>query len=103
MLFFSAFFRKARLGYPADFSKVSDFAMAVSPRQAGNFQGTDKPFAQVRPLMLAQQRIWVLGRSPFAQLGSPAIRDESGVLRTGFTLVARQHFRHIWVTLWVRR
>ena len=31
VLFFSAFFRKARLGYPADFRKVSDFAMAVSP------------------------------------------------------------------------
>ncbi|HEY9240690.1 MAG TPA: glycosyltransferase family 39 protein [Streptosporangiaceae bacterium] len=103
VLFFSAFFRKARLGYPAEFSKVDDFAMAVSPRQAGNFRGTDKPFAQVRPLMLAQRRIWVVGRSPFAQLASPDIKDESRLLQSGFTLVAKQHFRHIWVTLWVRR
>jgi mannosyltransferase len=102
VLFFSAFFRKARLGYPADFSQVNDFAMAVSPRQAGNFQGTDKPFAQVRPLLLAQQRIWVVGRSPFTQLASPAIKDESSLLQAHFTLVAKQHFRHIWVTLWVR-
>ncbi len=103
VLFFSAFFRKARLGYPADFSKVSDFAMAVSPEQAGNFQGTDKPFGQVRPLMLAHQRIWVVGRSPFAALTAPGIRDEDALLRSDFTLVARHHFRHIWVTLWVRR
>jgi mannosyltransferase len=103
VLFFSAFFRKARLGYPADFRQVSDFAMATSPRQAGNFQGTDKPFAQVRPLMLAHDRIWVVGRTPFAQLASPAIKDESSLLRTDYTLVAKQHFRHIWVTLWVRR
>ena len=103
VLFFSAFFRKARLGYPADFSKVSDFAMAVSPAQAGNFQGTDKPFGQVRPLMLAHQRIWVVGRSPFAQLTAPGIRDEDTLLRSDFTLAARHHFRHIWVTLWVRR
>jgi mannosyltransferase len=103
VLFFSAFFRKARLGYPADFSQVSDFAMAVSPRQAGDFQGTDKPFAQVRPLMLAQQRIWVVGRSPFTKLASPALQDESSLLRTDFALVARHHFRGIWVTLWARR
>jgi mannosyltransferase len=103
VLFFSAFFRKARLGYPADFGKVSDFAMAVSPAQAGNFQGTDKPFGQVRPLMLAHQRIWVVGRSPFAQLTAPGIRDEDTLLRSDFTLAARHHFRHVWVTLWVRR
>jgi len=103
VLFFSAFFRKARLGYPADFRKVSDFAMAVSPMQAGDFQGTDKPFAQVRPLMLAQQRIWVVGQSPAAKLASPAIEAESTLLRTDFRLVAKRHFRHVWVTLWVRR
>ena len=103
VLFFSAFFRKARLGYPADFRKVDDFAMAVSPMRAGDFQGTDKPFAQVRPLMLAQQRIWVVGRSPFIPLASPAIKDESRLLQANFTLVAKRHFRHIWVTLWVRR
>jgi mannosyltransferase len=103
VLFFSAFFRKARLGYPADFRRVSDFAMAVSPMQAGNFQGTDKPFAQVRPLMLAHQRIWVVGRSPFAKLASPAIKEESTLLRADFRLVAKRHFRHVWVTLWVRR
>jgi hypothetical protein len=103
VLFFSAFFRKARLGYPADFRNVSDFAMAVSPEQAGNFQGTDKPFGQVRPLMLTHQRIWVVGRSPFAVLTAPGIRDEDALLRSDFTLVAKHHFRHIWVTLWVRR
>jgi mannosyltransferase len=43
VLFFSNFYRKARLGYPADYRNVSDFAMAQSPAAAGNFQGRDKP------------------------------------------------------------
>ncbi len=48
VLFFSNFFRKARLGYPADYRNVSDFAMAQSPAAAGNFQGRDKPVAHGR-------------------------------------------------------
>ena len=39
VLFFSAFFRKARLGYPADFRQVSDFAMAVSPAAGRRLPG----------------------------------------------------------------
>ncbi len=53
VLFFGTFYRKARLGYPQDFTKTSDFAMAVSPQQAGNFRGRDKPF---RPRRAAHAR-----------------------------------------------
>ena len=53
--------------------------------------------------MLAHQRIWVVGRSPFTRLTAPGIREEDALLQRDFMLVARHHFRHIWVTLWVRR
>ena len=64
----ATFFRKARLGYPADYRNVSDFAMAQSPQRPGTFQGRDKPLAVVQPLMLDYQRIWVVGRAPSAHL-----------------------------------
>ena len=103
VLFFSNFFRKARLGYPADYRNVSDFAMAQSPAAAGNFQGRDKPVATVQSLMTGYQRIWVVGRSPFAHLTAGPVRAEDAVLTSHFSLVARQHFKGILVTLWVRR
>jgi mannosyltransferase len=103
VLFFSNFYRKARLGYPADYRNVSDFAMAQSPAAAGNFQGRDKPVAAVQSLMVGYQRIWVVGRSPFAQLTAGPVRAEDTVLRSHFTLSAKRHFKGIFVTLWVRR
>jgi mannosyltransferase len=102
VLFFGPFFRKARLGYPQDFTKTSDFAMAESPRQAGNFQGTDKPFRLVEPLMLARQRIWVIGRQPSPDLATSAFRAESILLRTNFSLILKRQFRGMIVTLWAR-
>ena len=54
VLFFSNFFRKARLGYPADYRNVSDFALAAvarrsrqlpGPRQAGRH----RPEPDARP------------------------------------------------------
>jgi mannosyltransferase len=103
VLFFNAFYRKARLGYPGDFDKVSDFAMAVSPLQAGTFRGTDKPLDVTLPLMLARQRIWVLGNAPSAQLAAPLFRAESLVLERRFSLIAERPFKGITVTLWRRR
>jgi mannosyltransferase len=103
VLFFSNFFRKARLGYPADYRNVSDFALAQSPAAAGNFQGRDKPVAAVESLMTGYQRIWVVGRSPFAHLTAGPVRAEDGVLTSHFSLAAKRHFKGISVTLWVRR
>jgi len=103
VLFFSAFFRKARLGYPADFRDVTDFAMAVSPAQAGNFRGSDKPASAIRPLMLGYHRIWVVGWTPERHLGPGPIEAQAAVLRSRFSLATRRHYRNIWVTLWVRR
>jgi mannosyltransferase len=103
VLFFTTFYRKARLGYPGDFRKVSDFAMAVSPVRMGRFQGSDKPFEITRPLMLEHQRIWVIGRSPSALLPAGSMRQESTVLQSSFSLIAKRHFRGIFVTLWLRR
>jgi mannosyltransferase len=103
ILFFSNFFRKARLGYPADYRKVSDFSLAQPPAAAGNFQGRDKPAAAVQSLMLGYPRIWVLGRSPFAHLTAGPVRAEDATLRSHFSLTATRHFKGITVTLWVRR
>jgi mannosyltransferase len=103
VLFFNDFFRKARLGYPGDFRKVTDFALAVSPTQAGNFRGINKPVAAIRPLILGYQRIWVVGWTPERHLGVDPIEEQAAVLRSRFALGARHHYRNVWVTLWVRR
>ena len=102
MLYFGTLFRKAELGYPADFTKVTDFAVAVTPMRAGNFRGTDKSFSATRPLMLRYRRIWVLGARPSAALGG-MFGPESAVLTSDFSLAASRRFRGIVVTLWVRR
>ncbi|HEY2443961.1 MAG TPA: glycosyltransferase family 39 protein [Streptosporangiaceae bacterium] len=103
VLFLSSFYRKARLGYPADFGKVTDFAMAVSPTAAGTFQGVDKPVAAIRALMGQQNRIWVFGRSPFAPTLAGPSQAEAIALRQQFTLVSEHRFRGIFVTLWLPR
>ena len=103
VLFFGTLFRKARLGYPEDFTKTSDFAMARSPQWAGNFRGVDKSPEQTLPLMLAHQRIWVLGRAPSGRLPWAGARAESVMLHRQFTLIAERHFRGVVVTLWQRR
>jgi mannosyltransferase len=102
VLFFSSFFRKARLGYPGQFRKTTDFAMAVSPTQAGNFLGQDKPTPVVESLMLGRQRIWVVGKNPNANLHAPQFRAEAALLRNHFTMIAGHHFKQVWVTLWLR-
>jgi mannosyltransferase len=103
VLFLGAFYRTARLGYPADFRKTSDFGLAVSPAKSGTFQGTDQPFKATRLLMLAQQRIWTVGKSPVTPLPAGLMRDEGAVLRNHYSLVARRRFRGVVVTLWLRR
>jgi mannosyltransferase len=103
VLFIGTFYRKARLGYPQDFTKTSDFAMAVSPQQAGTFRGRDKPFGLIEPLILTHRRIWVIGTEPSGQLPDGEYRAESLELNTNFVLVLRHHFRGMTVTLWRRR
>ncbi len=103
VLFFNAFYRKIRLGYPEDFTKITDFAMAVSPEEAGTFNGINKPFPVVRSLMLTYERIWVVGRAPSAHVSSPAIRGEGELLMSRYTCIAGRQFKGIVVTLWLRR
>jgi mannosyltransferase len=103
VLFSSNLFRKDRLGYPGAFRGVTDFAMAVSPAQAGNFRGSDKPFSEIRPLMSGYHRIWVIGKAPSVSLPPGIFQQESGVLLQQYSLVQQRHFKGITVTLWVRR
>ena len=103
VLYFGTLFRKAQLGYPADFRKVTDFGVALTPLQAGTFRGTDKPFAVTGPLMLRYRRIWVLGSRPSAHLPAGLLRQESHLLQQRYSLIAIRRFRGIVVTLWLRR
>jgi mannosyltransferase len=102
VLFFTAFFRKARLGYPADYAKVSDFAMARTPQQTGTYTGVDKPFSQVAPLMLQHQRIWTLSRLPVRSLGISQYTQERSLLTRTFTLVTQRRFQGVLLQLWRR-
>ncbi len=102
ILYFTEFFRKAELGYPQDFTKVTDFSLARSPAVTGTFTGTDKPISTVRSLMLGYRRIWVLGRAPTAAVPAGYLRDEKLWLVSHFTLVHEVRFKGVIVSLWVR-
>jgi mannosyltransferase len=102
ILYFGSFFRKAELGYPADYRGTRDVALAISPARNGSFQGTDKPAAEVVALMPRFRRIWVVGRAPSPQLPPGPAVPETRVLAEQYTLVAQRHFRGMAVTLWQR-
>jgi mannosyltransferase len=102
VLYFDTFFRKAELGYPQDFTKVTDFAVAVPPRRAGNFRGTDLSFPATLQLMLGYQRIWVIGVQPSGNLRASLLRQQSQALAQHFTRIDIQYFRGMTVTLWQR-
>jgi hypothetical protein len=103
VLYLSSFFRKAELGYPAEFGKTSDFALAVPPVAAASYQGIDKRFPAVRRLMLVRRRIWVIGYRPSRHRAAGPLREESMVLLDDFTRVFVRGYKGIWLTLWVRR
>jgi mannosyltransferase len=103
VLFFNTFYRKIRLGYPRDFAKIADFSMAVTPQQAGTYNGINKPYPVVLSLMPSYRRIWVVGRAPSTRVTSPAIRAEGELLTSTYTRIFYHHYRGIVVTLWVRR
>jgi mannosyltransferase len=102
VLFISSFFRKAELGYPQQFRKTSDFALAVPPL-AAPYRGINKPLPAVLSLMLARRRIWVLGDVPSPALPAGPMRAESQVLLQDFIRLTARSYRGMWLTLWVRR
>ena len=103
VLFMDSFYRKAELGYPGEFRKTIDLALAVPPAVTASYLGANKPFAAVRPLMLSHRRIWVIGYLPSPGLPAGLLREESLVLRHDFRRVVARGYRGIWLTLWVRR
>jgi mannosyltransferase len=103
VLFMDTLYRKAELGYPRDFARTSDFALAVPPAAAGSFRGIDKPFAAIAALLPSYQRIWVIGDRPSPRLPAGLPREESQLLYDDFTQVILRHYKGIWLTLWTRR
>jgi mannosyltransferase len=101
VLFMDSFYRKAELGYPGEFRKTRDLALAVPPAVTASYLGANKPFAAVRPLMLSRRRIWVIGYLPSPDLPAGLLREESLVLRRDFTRVVVRGYRGIWLTLWM--
>jgi mannosyltransferase len=102
VLFMSSFYRKAELGYPEQFRKTDDFALAVSAVQAP-YQGINKPVPAIIALMLARHRIWVIGDLPSLTLPAGELRAESQVLLGDFTRVKMRGYRGMFLTLWIRR
>jgi mannosyltransferase len=103
VLFMDSFYRKAELGYPDEFRKTSDLALAEAPAAAASYLGANKPFAAIRPLMLSHRRIWVIGYLPSAGLPAGTLREESLVLGRDFRRLVVRGFKGIWLTLWIRR
>jgi mannosyltransferase len=102
ILYFGRFFRKAELGYPADYRDTRDFGLAISPARSGSFQGTSKPAVAAVALMPRFRRIWVLGRAPSRQLPPGPAVAETRLLQQQYTLIAQRRYRGITVTLWQR-
>ncbi len=102
ILYFGRFFRKAELGYPADYRDTRDFSLASSPARSGSFQGINKPAAAAVALMPRFRRIWVLGRAPSLQLPPGPAVAETRLLQQQYTLIAQRQFRGMTVTLWQR-
>jgi mannosyltransferase len=103
VLFTGSVYREAELGYPGEFRKTRDFALAVPPVTAAPYQGIDKPFSAIRPLMLRYQRIWVIGYRPSPHLREQLPRQESLILLHDFTRATKRNYKGIHVSLWVRR
>ena len=103
VLFMDSFYRKAELGYPGEFRKTGDLALATPPAVTASYLGANKPFAAIRPLMLSHRRIWVIGYLPSSGLPAGLLREESLVLRHDFSAVVVRGYRGIWLTLWIRR
>jgi mannosyltransferase len=102
VLYFGAFFRKASLGYPADFRNVTDVGVAVTPRASGTFQGINRPFSGLRPRLLRYDRVWVVGQVPHSGRPPGLMRSESAEILASYRQAARARFHGITVTLWVR-
>jgi mannosyltransferase len=103
ILYMSPFYRKAELGYPYEFRKITDFALAVPPVAAASYNGIDKPFPVIGRLMLSYRRIWVIGYQPSLLLRAGSMRQESLVLFHDFHRQLERRFQGMWLTLWVQR
>jgi mannosyltransferase len=103
ILYMSPYYRKAELGYPYEFGKTADFALAVPPATAASYNGIDKPFPAIGRLMFSYRRIWVIGYRPSPLLGPGPMREESLELFHDFHQVLARPYTGMWLTLWVQR
>ncbi len=102
VLYFGAFYRKARLGYPQDYRNLADVGLAVTPQASGTFQGTEANWSVTGPALLHYQRVWTVGRPPRAPYPPGLLRAQARELDADYTFARRAVFRGVIVTLWVR-
>ncbi len=103
ILYLSSFYRKAELGYPYEFRKTTDFALAVPPAAAASYDGIDKPLPAIGRLMFSYRRIWVIGFRPSRWLSAGPMREESLELFHDFHQVFARPYKGMWLTLWIQR
>lgn len=102
VIFMPARYRAAALAYPVAFTAVKDVALAQTPVQAADLRGVDGSRRAVKKAMLAQDRIWVVGRSDLkVRAGEKGPRNEQAVLRAHFTQVESVPVHGMEVALYV--
>ena len=104
VIFMPPRYRAAELAYPEAFVKVDDIALARTPVQAADLRGVDGGRRMVRTAMLAQGRIWVVGRSGLrVRTGEKGAVNERAVLRSHFTRAQDVRVHGMEVALYVRK
>ena len=104
VIFMPPRYRAAELAYRKAFVKVHDIALAQAPIQAANLRGVDGSGRVVRIAMLAQDRIWVVGRSGLrVRAGETGAVNERAVLRSHFTRAHDVRVHGMEVALYVRK
>ncbi len=91
----------APLGYPDDFTKVHNIALAQSARSSGRFYGVPKATPLILAQMLEYRRIWEVGPLDAGGI-SPRLAAERVTLKAHFHVSLEHSFRGMDDLLWVR-
>jgi mannosyltransferase len=107
VLFLNGFYRKIELAYPTEFRNVDDFALAKTPAEVGNYRGTLRTYNEIRPRLLAHDRVWTIGpTAERARSHGYAAGDlatvEHALLQSRYRLVTRRRFGTVVLDLWQR-
>lgn len=89
----------AQLGYPDDFSAVTDIALSQSPERAAEFYGVAAPRATTLARIRQTRRLWVLGSMTSSSNVSSRLAMERRAVESSFHRVAERDYAGIDVYL----